>query len=193
MATILDYLYWRGDVPFSCSPFNDVDNLILSEFTYLALEKALPEGGRMTVHDLYDALKDCPGAFGFISQEENSRMLAFMGEGRRYCDAEVCCYHHETDMDLQKQFAAMTFLLPDGTAYIAFRGTDNTLVGWKEDLHVLFMPSAGPGGSACLPGQGRGSVSRSASGGRPQQGRKPGRLCRGLCRGGYTEPHPCRL
>jgi hypothetical protein len=138
MATMLDYLYWRGDVPFSCSPFNDVDNLILSEFSYLLLEKALPEGGQMTVRALHDALKDCPDAFGFISQESNRKMLAFMGEGRRFCDAEVCFYLHETDAEIQKQFAAMTFLLPDGTAFIAFRGTDNTLVGWKEDFNMAF-------------------------------------------------------
>ncbi len=138
MATMLDYLYWRGDVPFSCSPFNDVDNLILSEFSYLLLEKAMPEGGRMTVRDLHSALKDCPDAFGFIGQENNRKMLALMGEGRRFCDTEVCFYLHETDVKMQKQFAAMTFLLQDGTAFVAFRGTDNTLVGWKEDFNMAY-------------------------------------------------------
>ena len=138
MATMLDYLFWRGDVPFSCSPFNDVDNLILSEFTYLALEKALPENGRMTVRDLYEALKDCPDAFGFLSQENNRKMLAFMGQGQRFCNTEVCFYLAETDEVVQKQFAAVTFLLPCGTAYVAFRGTDNTLVGWKEDFNMAF-------------------------------------------------------
>lgn len=35
-------------------------------------------------------------------------------------------------LDQQTQFAALTFRLPDGTLYLAFRGTDDTLVGWKE-------------------------------------------------------------
>ena len=31
MATIFDYLEWRGDIPFEADPFNEVDNLILAE------------------------------------------------------------------------------------------------------------------------------------------------------------------
>lgn len=46
LANLLDYLSWRGDVPVFCAPFNDVDNLILSEFSYLSLEHALQEVGK---------------------------------------------------------------------------------------------------------------------------------------------------
>ena len=138
MANLLDYLSWRGDVPFSCAPFNDVDNLILCEFSYLSLEHALPEGGEMTVAELSEALRDIPGAFGYIEQDSNRAMLALMGEGERFAGARVCFYRHETSVELEKQFAAMTLLLPDGTAFIAFRGTDNTLIGWKEDFNLSF-------------------------------------------------------
>jgi hypothetical protein len=50
----------------------------------------------------------------------------------------VCLYRHDTDELQEKQFAAMTFLLSDGTAFLAFRGTDNTIVGWKEDFNLSF-------------------------------------------------------
>lgn len=138
MPNILDYLSWRADVPFSLAPFNDVDNLILCEFSYLALEHALPEDGEMTVRELSEALKDIPSAFGYIEQESNRAMLRLMGEGERFAGARVCFYRHETNAELEKQFAAMTFLLPDKTAFIAYRGTDNTLIGWKEDFNLSF-------------------------------------------------------
>ncbi len=138
MANLLDYLSWRADVPFSCAPFNDVDNLILSEFAYLSLEHALPEGGEMTVAELSKALHGIPDAFGYIEQDSNRAMLALMGEGGRFASAKVCSYRHDTNVAQEKQFAAMTFLLPDNTAFIAYRGTDDTLVGWKEDFNLSF-------------------------------------------------------
>ncbi len=138
MANIIDYLTWRGDVPLNAVSFNDVDNLILSEFSYLALEHALPEGGEMTVKELSEALKDRPEAFFYIERENNRAMLRLMAEGERFSGAKIYLYRHETDAEREKQFAAVTFLLSDGTAFVAYRGTDNTIVGWKEDFNLSF-------------------------------------------------------
>ena len=44
------------------------------------------------------------------------------------------------DEETQTQFSALTMLLPDGSAYVAFRGTDDTIVGWKEDFNMAFTP-----------------------------------------------------
>lgn len=138
MANIIDYLTWRGDVPLAGVPFGDVDNLILSEFSYLLLEHALPADGEMTVRELNEALRDCPEAFGYIERENNRIMLGLMAEGDRFAQAKVCLYRHETDTVREKQFAAVTLLLGDGTAFVSFRGTDNTIVGWKEDFNLSF-------------------------------------------------------
>ena len=35
MGNILDYLDWRGDLTFYQSPFNEVDNLLLSQLPYI--------------------------------------------------------------------------------------------------------------------------------------------------------------
>ena len=35
---LFDYLDWRGDVPFSVDPFNEVDNLLLSQLVYTEFE-----------------------------------------------------------------------------------------------------------------------------------------------------------
>lgn len=161
MANMLDYLAWRGDIPLSCAPFGDVDNLILSEFAYLLLEHAaLPREGTMTVRDVNGALENCPEAFGMLA-ENNRRMLQKMAEGERFSSAEVRLYRHETDLAQEKQFAAVTLLLGDGTAFVAYRGTDNTIVGWKEDFNLSFVSPVPAQASAvaylceaagCLPG-----------------------------------------
>ena len=52
----------------------------------------------------------------------------------------LCAYVSRTDEETQTQFSALTILLPDKTAYIAFRGTDDTIVGWKEDFNLAFLP-----------------------------------------------------
>ena len=134
MANILDYLLWRDDLSLQAVPFNDVDNLILSQFTYIKPDKVLGPDDEMTVREIAAALKDAKGVFGFIGEDNNREMLRLMGESSRFGDLPVTFYRHETDIALSKQFAAMTFLLPDNTAFVAYRGTDNTMVGWKEDF-----------------------------------------------------------
>lgn len=43
------------------------------------------------------------------------------------------------DGDEQTQFAAATYRLPSGMLVVAFRGTDDSLVGWKEDFNMAFQ------------------------------------------------------
>ncbi len=140
MSNILDYLYWRGDLPLSVSPFNDVDNLILSQASYIQPECAGVTFGCYTVRDFAEAVLKCDAAFGTMSLENNRRMLELMAGGERFSDAVVCRYAHAVDRESEKQFAAMTFLLSDGIPYIAFRGTDNTMIGWKEDFNMAYLP-----------------------------------------------------
>ena len=45
MPNIFDYLEWRGDVPFSADPFNDVDGLVLAELAYTLFDGIVPEDG----------------------------------------------------------------------------------------------------------------------------------------------------
>ena len=42
MANVLDYLEWRGDLSIQAAPFNEVDNLILSQLVYVDFEGVVP-------------------------------------------------------------------------------------------------------------------------------------------------------
>lgn len=141
MGNIISYLRWRGDFTFRQMPFNEVDNLILSELAYLKLQDIVPdlEDGRSVF------LKDAADLYRKkqLQETENpelSRLLEEMAKSRRFCMARLSGYEDIIDTNQEMtQFAAIRIELEDGTMYIAFRGTDSTIVGWREDFCISFQ------------------------------------------------------
>ncbi len=143
MANILDYLDWRGDVPFSADPFNEIDGLILSQFCYVPLEGVVSESFSECItipeaYKIYDPEK-VDKKRRIITFEQDNMLFRKLAESRRYrgtlLSGYVCMVEHSEDM----QFSALTYNLPDGSGFVAFRGTDGTVVGWKEDFNLSFM------------------------------------------------------
>jgi hypothetical protein len=146
MADIFDYLSWRGDLTFAQSPFNPVDNIILTHLSYLPLDNMAPgpeqEKGVSVAEaaELFDAaFKKRPGDFrDLLISKEDPRFLSILGASGRYRDLELRGYVNQLDPVREKQFAALTILTGDDSAFITYRGTDATLVGWKEDFNMSF-------------------------------------------------------
>ena len=150
MAGILDYLDWRGDLTFSQDPFNEVDNLILSELSYLDYSEVLPaeeDGGApmrdITIADVRAALDGSYGQewppIGALFSPEYSQLLIKAAESKRFGSLRLSDYINHIDEEVQEQFSAVTFTFEDGSKYIAFRGTDDTLIGWKENFNMSFQ------------------------------------------------------
>jgi hypothetical protein len=151
MPNIFDYLSWRADVPFSASPFNEVDDLILAELIYTDFAGVVPEdGGDLSLREVRDRFFARHNRTEIEARTAHSYtarapfLMDAMLKGARFAEARLCAYEAVTDKDAAAQFAAVTVLLPDGTACAAFRGTDGTVVGWKEDL-ILSYRSDTPG------------------------------------------------
>lgn len=125
---IYDYLVWRGDVPFSLAPFNPVDNLILSRLSYTRFNEIVSVAP-VPLGEATQAVRQ---------QGNTDATMILTGESQRFSACQICLYAEETDSDAEKQFAAMTVLSPDGAVNICYRGTDNTLVGWREDFNLAF-------------------------------------------------------
>lgn len=141
MSTIMDYLSWRGDLTFAQSPFNEIDNLILSCLSYVELEGIVPEHqGSVTIAE---ASADF---FGMHSEEEIADYRSFlrqvpfllkaMAKTKRFGGAELMHYVNNISAKRELQFSAVEIFLGDGTSYIAYRGTDDTLIGWREDFNM---------------------------------------------------------
>ena len=146
MANIMDYVAWRGDLSFSESPFNEVDNLILTQLAFIDFDGIVPED----LGDGFVSLKEAAEVYferhdksqvsmGMIVPDEILTLFERVGQTRRFGKIRLGGYVNHVDTDTEKQFSAIVAKLGDRTAYIAFRGTDDTIVGWKEDLNLSFL------------------------------------------------------
>lgn len=76
---------------------------------------------------------------GDLWNPEGSRaLLEAVAASPRYRGVHVCGYRAVSDVVATEQFAAMAFRFPAGFSYLSFRGTDSTIVGWKEDFNMAF-------------------------------------------------------
>ena len=145
MANIFDYLDWRGDLTLSERAFNEVDNLILAEICYLDLSGFAPAGfetQQVTLREAWDAYFAAHPTtdMGVLVPDQIPVLVQKAAQTARFGSLRLLGYVNWIDEETQTQFSAMTMLLPDGSAYVAFRGTDDTIVGWKEDFNMAFTP-----------------------------------------------------
>ena len=145
MANIFDYLDWRGDLTLSERAFNEVDNLILAEICYLDLSGFAPAGfetQQVTLREAWDAYFAAHPTtdMGVLVPDQIPVLVQKAAQTARFGSLRLLGYVNRIDEETQTQFSAMTMLLPDGSAYVAFRGTDDTIVGWKEDFNMAFTP-----------------------------------------------------
>lgn len=137
MANLFDYLTWRGDLTLRQAPFNAVDSLILCRLSYLPLDGIVPgEGTAVPVKEAACQFRR-EGRLGRL--KEDLTLFAALEKSSRFSGMLLSRYVNVLDQEVQKQFSAVTVTLGGGSTYIAYRGTDSTLVGWKEDFNMSFM------------------------------------------------------
>jgi len=142
VGDLFDYINWRGDLSLKQSEFNAIDGLILSLFSYLQFEEH-EDFREKTLKYVITALKNVPVRekmkIIFSVQKTSDEFLRKTVKMKRFKDIAVRDYTYEYDEETKQQFAAVTFQLEDGSLYIAFRGTDDSLVGWQEDCNLAFV------------------------------------------------------
>ena len=136
MPNIHDYLLWRGDLSFNSSPFCEIDDMILARFSYMPFSKIELDSVETieTISKKLENFKD--EDFSYHGDKE---LIKLMGESNRFKNMHVTDFISHTDTKIEKQFAAITIHIDDNNMYISFNGTDDTLVGWKEDFNLSFM------------------------------------------------------
>ena len=142
-GTVIEYLKKYGDIPFREKPLNDVDSLALCQLSYLKFDGMVSDvrhnGPSVTLQEIAKR-PDVEQLFGDVRFEKENRAL-FEGllSGRRFRNMKLNCYINLVEKEWETQFSAITFILDDGTLFLAFRGTDETIVGWKEDFNMAFL------------------------------------------------------
>ena len=145
MPNILDYLDWRGDLEFQRDPLNEVDNLVFSVLSYMDFAGAVPtidEAGSVSLADAAEAIKQMPDQITApITSTFFSRLPVLLekcADSERFRDVRLSHYINRVSFEEAEQFSALVFSIDDTTHFVAFSGTDDTLVGWKEDLQMSF-------------------------------------------------------
>lgn len=142
-ATVSDYLRWRGDLTFAQDGFNEVDNLLLCIISYIKLEnipqlRSFDPQDAMPMGDVCRLLTEEDEQLG-LSTLDYIPLMRQAAETPRFREVSLFAFESLHDEDRQMQFAAVSFLLPDGSVYAAYRGTDMTIVGWQEDFNMSFL------------------------------------------------------
>lgn len=142
MGNIMDYISWRGDLSFEQAQFNEVDNLILACFSYVNLDgiSAVTKQKGIGLKKLTEEFMKLHTMKELETDKSFIRLAPFMmmemAKSVRFGKCVVRNYVNDIVTEAEQQFAAMEIVLEDGTSYVSFRGTDDTIIGWKEDFNL---------------------------------------------------------
>lgn len=144
MPGIKEYIRTRGHLSFDEDPFCEADGLTLSQISYLPFENAVspyfdaqPVSFGDAARTLYRQRGEKNPKLGIMIPSDACVNSMLMIGTKRFSSMKVYAVQEVFSADAEVQYCAGTFLFPDGTAVVVFRGTDDTLIGWKEDIDMF--------------------------------------------------------
>lgn len=151
-SNICDYIDWRGDLTFAQSPLNEIDSLIFCQLSYMNFMNLAPNNFDSSIKlselaKLFFASSDFKerSNLGILIDPKTNDLFKKASESIRFQDVEVTGFVSELDNKIEEQFSAVTFIfhslskLGKQQIFVAFRGTDDTIIGWKEDFNLAFL------------------------------------------------------
>lgn len=142
-GTILNYLKKYGDVTLQEKPVTEVDSLILCQFAYLKFDGMVPSVKENKPSVSMQELAEHPDYEKLFKntwfEKNNKELFELMLSSKRFGKLRMNCYINIIETGWETQFSAITLFLEDGTIFVVYRGTDETIVGWKEDLNMAFL------------------------------------------------------
>ena len=140
MGIIFDYLDQVAYDSIYDTPFNELDMLILTEITYLPFDQIVSD--QMSPDctcRLFEAAEKMPQDLSMLVTKNRLKLLEKIASSTRFKNIKLMGYVNDIDPDVQKQFAAMIFKIKPDSYVLTFRGTDDSIIGWKEDFHMTYM------------------------------------------------------
>lgn len=139
IAHLTEYVKWRGDISFEERALTIIDNLVLCQLGYLDLKPIWNEDTESMT--LREAVEKLDGKFSYklaVSSADDDAFTRACADSMRFGTLKISNYVDIVSPDSNEQFAAVTFSMSDEKAVIVFRGTDDTIVGWKEDFMLSY-------------------------------------------------------
>ncbi len=145
MPNLIDYIKWRGDLSFKTHKFNEIDMLVLCQISYLNFDELAPAELKagMTLSALWNAFRSEPdfekrADLGVMINPQTVDVFELAAKSERFENVRIAGYVNKIDIEREEQFSAMTYFTEKErkNPYVVFRGTDDTIVGWKEDFNM---------------------------------------------------------
>ena len=140
MEIIFDYLDQVAYDSIYETPFNELDMLMLTEITYLPFDQIVSNQiSPDCTCRLFEAAEKVPQDLSMLVTKNRLKLLEKVASSTRFKNIKLMGYVNDIDPDVQKQFAAMIFKIKPDSYVLTFRGTDDSIIGWKEDFHMTYM------------------------------------------------------
>jgi len=150
MDDIYDYLYWRGDLSFDSASPNEIDMVIFSMLAYIDFLPDMMLENKLKYYNLNKLVKLLEEEGFLLAKDETSpfeigcfELIKLISKKERYKNTKVFGFSYNFEKDNALQFAAISFILPNKELVISYRGTDASLIGWKEDFLMSFKKTVG--------------------------------------------------
>lgn len=138
----MSYVKRNQKSTFEALPFNEVDALVLSQFIYLKLDGVIPSVSEkkesVYLYEIADSLDYEKVFMDERYRKDNKELFKTMLESKRFRRMRMNYFSDITSVLAETQFSAMTVFLEGGPTVVIYRGTDETMVGWKEDFNMIF-------------------------------------------------------
>ena len=139
MGNLITYVQQYGAQSFENKLLTDIDVLVLTEIAYLPFDEIVPKSVDVTeaisIQQLgkeFETIKEKEHENNpFMITEERIQLLDIVSKSQRYKDIKVFGFMNDIDDELTKQFAAVCYQWEEESRWIIFRGTDESLTGWK--------------------------------------------------------------
>lgn len=131
--TLFDYL--EDQEKEEIQKITEIDVLVFHKLVYLPFEEFVSDYEKITILEAYkrNIQKNVK------IKEQDFMFFTLAASCNRYKNLWIQNIRSKIDYEKEEQFMAMTILLPDESLYVAYRGTTEKLVGWKEDFNMIYM------------------------------------------------------
>ena len=146
MGNLITYVQQYGAQTFEDKSLTDIDVLVLTEIAYLPFDEIVPKSFDITeaisleqLGKEFETIKEKEHENNpFMITEERIQLLNVVSKSQRFKDIKVFGFMNDIDDELTKQFAAVCYQWKEDSRWIIFRGTDESLTGWKEDFMMTY-------------------------------------------------------
>ena len=146
MGNLISYVQQYGAQTFEDKSLTDIDVLVLTEIAYLPFDEIVPKSFDVTeaisleqIGKEFEQIKEKKQKLNpFMITSERIELLEVVSKSQRYKEIKVFGFMNDIDDERTKQFAAVCYQWEEANRWIIFRGTDESLTGWKEDFMMTY-------------------------------------------------------